>query len=277
MLQYTILDRVKKPFVIYKDTMTNKVCLEPRQGRNKQKSIVISLPHAGVHMVQEIFQNIGLQHVRVQLDKNNIGDYRFLSDQDRIEFARMNDTYSFALADTHKWIIDGQFSHCKLPYDDNSYLTLRESGITMYLLKRDLRDCIVSHARQKQRDNVYYFTDNSKLLDTYITTAFPNEMIKQFQFIVPWFEHKTFDVLSYETLVGQLGRDEQYQCLIKLQEDFEIKGITMDEIINSSIGVPTFTYTKEPSSWKKYWNDNIETWYAESGLKKMNEILGYES
>lgn len=277
MLQYTILDRVKKPFVIYKDSLTNKVCLEPRQGRKKQKSLIIALPHSGVHMVQEIYRNIGLQHVRVQLDKNNIGDYRFLSDIDRIEFSRMNDTYSFALTDTYKWILDGQFAHCKLPYDDNSYLTMRESGLLMYLLKRDLRDCFVSHARQKQRDNMYYFSDSAKLMDTYIVTAFPNEMTKQIQMILPWFTNKTFDVLSYEELCGQIGRDAQYQSIGKLQEDFEVKGMTMDEIINSSVNVPTFTYTKEPSCWKKYWNDNIERWYIDSGIKKMNIALGYDN
>lgn len=277
MLQYTILDRIKKPFVIYKDTFTNQVCLDPRQGTCKKKSMVISLPFSGSHMVQQLFSNLGLQHVRVQHDRNTLGDYRFLTDTDRINFSRSNDSYNLPFIETCKWITDGQFVHNHMRFDDMSYMTIRDSDIIPFLLKRDLRNCIVSHARQKQRDNVYFMNEHARLLDMYISTPYYNEIIETIKAQMPWFENKTFDVISFETLSGQYGKDAQYQSILKLFEDFEISGISMDDIVQKSIGIKTFSYSGENSEWQKYWNDSVEKWYNETGLKAYNIILGYDS
>lgn len=279
MLQYTILDRIKKPFVLYKDTFTNKICLDPRQGMCKKKSIVIALPYSGVHMVQQIFSNLGLQHVRVQHDRSTIGDYRFLTDDDRINFSRNHDSYNLPFIETYKWIIEGQFVHNHMRYDDSSYTMLRDSDVIPYLLKRDLRNCIVSHARQKQRENVYFMNENARLLDMYISTPYYNELIETIKAQMPWFENKTFDTLSFETLSGQYGKDVQYQSLLKLFEDFEISNETpnmqMDDIIQKSIGIKTFSYSGENSEWQKYWSERVEKWYCDTGLKAFNELLGY--
>jgi hypothetical protein len=59
-------------------------------------------------------------------------------------------------------------------------------------------------------------------------------------------------------------------------EDFEINIISSDEVINKCVNKKTFTYSGELSNWRYYWNDDIEKWFDNTGLKKLNEELGYE-
>lgn len=281
MLQYTVLDVAKRPFVIYKDSMTNQICLDPRQGPCRKKAMIISLPHAGVHMVQKIFESLGLYHVRVKHDKNILNDYRFLSDDDRIKVAQNNVSYVFPISESYKWIIDGQVTHNHLRYDDMTYTTLRDSDMMVYLLKRDLRNCVVSHAKQKQKENMLITTEHNKILDMYIMSPYYNELIETIKMQMSWFENKTFDTLSFEPLSGSCGKDIQYQSIIKLLDDLEITesydygNIGLDNIIKKSIGVKTFSFSGENSNWVKYWSPLVEKWYEDTGLKCMNEKLGY--
>jgi len=268
MFQYTILDQVKRPFVIYKNIFENKYCLDPQRGNISKHSMVISLPRSGVHLIQDILTTIGLTHVRVSHTLDSIQDYRFLTDTDRINFSRMHDTYTFPINETYKWVINGQFVHNHLPYDDTTYCLLRESEYSMYILKRNLRDCIVSHAKHKMcLSNTSY--NMSKIMSEYIKMPYYLEISEMTKIMLPWFENKTFDELTYETLVGLNGKDKQYQQIMRLLEDFNITNIQSDEIINKCINKKNFT------DWKTCWSDEIEKWFDKIGLLNLNRLLGY--
>lgn len=266
MFQYTILDRIKRPFVIYKDIFANKYCLDPRHGLSKKKSLIISLPQSGVCLMENILKEFSMQHVRVNLDKNNIEDYRFLSDQDRMSFSRMYDNYSFSFADSFKWISEGQFVYNSLKYDDNLYCLLRDSDYLVYLLKRNLKSSLVSHAIQKQKENMIFTNDNTKLMNMYITLPYYKEVIETTKLMLPWFENKTFNEIEYETLVGQNGKDKQYQTYMQLFEDFNIKRLEMDDVINTCVG--------DVVNWEEYWTPEIEKWFVDN-CGEINETLGY--
>lgn len=276
MLQYTILDTVKRPFVIYKDTFVNQYCLEPRRGMTEKKAMIISLPRSGVHLMQEILCSFNMAHVRVSHEKDTIGDYRFLSDNDRIKFSRIYDSYALPIKESYKWLTNGQFTHNHMKYDDTTYCLLRDSEYLMYILKRNLRDCVVSHARQKQHDNLCFPNDTSKIMDAYIKMPYYVEITETVKLMLPWFRNKTFDEISFESISGKNGKDDQYRTILKLMEDFEIKNMTSDEIINKCVNKKTFTHSGELSDWRNYWNDDIEEWFVDTGLKKLNEELEYE-
>lgn len=275
MLQYTILDTLKHPFVIYKDIFANQYCLDPRKGMNTYKSMVIALPRAGVHLMQEILQELNLFHVRVTHEKNVLNDYRFLSDQDRKQLSRLHDTYSLPITDSYKWIVSGQFVHNKMRYDENTYFMLRDSDYSVYLLKRDLRSCVVSHARQKHRDICCFTDDPNKLMDMYITSPYYKEILEQCKLMIPWFDKKTFDVLEYETLIGQKGQQEQVRMLQTIIEDFRVRYVTPQELIHKCINVPTFSFSGCVSDYQKYWNTKVDKWFNDVGFTKLNNILGY--
>jgi hypothetical protein len=276
MLQYTILDAVKKPFVIYKDCFTNQCSLDPRRGKNNSRVMVISLPHSGVHLMQEILTSMDLYHVRVSLEKNFVQDYRFLSDSDRIQYSRLYDNYNFSINDTNKWITEGQHIHSRIKYDDETYCLLRDSTINMYLLKRNLRNCVVSHARQRQHSSAYYTNDVFEMMQKYIESPYYRELLSSVETLIPWFENETFEEIKFETLIGDEGKDYQYQTVMKLIEDCEGKHVTIDEVIDTNLHKKTFTYTGDLSNWTNYWNDTIEDWFVETGFAKYNKILGYE-
>lgn len=277
MLQYTILDTVKRPFVIYKDTFTNQYCLEPRRGLSKKKAMIISLPRSGVHLMQEIFSSFDMFHVRVNHEKNNVSDFRFLSDTDRIKLSRLYDNYMLPFNESHKWIINGQFTHNHLKYDSNSYVLLRDSDYLMYLLKRDLRSCVISHARQKQHDNLCLTDEPSKLMAMYIALPFYKEILEMVKLMMPWFENKLFDEIKYEDISGQNGVDSQYAILNRLFEDFEIKNTTLFEVIDKCVNCETFTHGRDMiiTKWEDYWNDTIEKWFVDVGFGELNKKLGY--
>lgn len=277
MLQYTVLDRFKRPFVIYKDVILNQVCLDPSIGINKKhKTMIISLPRAGSHMLQEMLLNMGLHHVRLSFDKDNLYDYRFLSDNDRIKFVRTHDTYSFALSESIKWLINGQFVHNHLSYDNTVEKILKDSNINIFILKRNLRDCVVSHARYKQKEIQKIIGDPIKLMEMYITSKHANEFVNMTKLILPWFEKKIFPIVAFEDLYGTNGKAKQYETLNPIVETLQIKYVQMDQILEESIRVKTFSFSGAISDWTKYWSPNVEEWFIKSGCYKMNNILGYE-
>ena len=276
MFQYTILDTVKRPFVIYKDIFMNQYCLEPRRGMLEKKAMVITMPHSGAHLIQEILCSFDMMHVRVSHETDYIGDYRFLSDQDRIKFSRLCDTYMLPIRETIKWITPGQFVINHMKYDDTSYCLLRESDFLMYTMKRNLRNCVVSHARVKMHDKLCITHNKCKLMEDYIKMPYYNELVESIKLMMPWFTNNTFEELSYENIVGENGKDKQYQCLMRLIDDFELTNIKMDNIIDKCINKKTFSYSGEISRWQDYWSDEIEKWFAKIGLKTLNVAIGYK-
>lgn len=267
MLQYTVLDQVKRPFVIYKDTFTSQICLDPRQSNINKRGMIIGMPRSGVGLMQEILKSLGITHVRINYDKNSIGDYRFLTDQDRINFSRAYDSYIFPFTETYQWITKGQFTHNHMKYDDSIYCLLRESDYIVHLLKRNLRSVVVSHALQKRNDGVF-FTDDQKMMEMYIELPYYKEVFENSKLILPWFENNTFDVISFEDLTGSGSVDTQYQTIMKLMEDYGIKSVQIDTVISRSV-------KSYKSEWEKYWSPNVEKWFNNTGFQKMNTVLGY--
>lgn len=268
MLQYTVLDTVKKPFVIYKDIFKNQICLDPKQGMVDKKGFVISFPRAGNGLIENVLTTMGLHHVRITYEKNTIGDYRFLTDEDRVTFARLYDNYNFPFTETYKWITNGQFTHNHLKYDDNLYCMLRDSDFVVHLLKRDLRSIVVSHALQKRKAGILV-CDDVKLMEMYVDLPYYNEILETCKTILPWYANNTFDTIEYETLTGQRNTDAQYQCIMKIMDAYEIKNMTFDTIISKSI-------KRSESNWEKYWSPRIDKWFTSIGFQQMNSVLGYQ-
>jgi hypothetical protein len=276
MLQYTILDCVKKPFVIYKDTFTNKCCLDPRIGYNEnKKAMIMSLPHSGVHLMQEILKLFGLHHVRVNLDQNILYDYRFLSDSDRINFSRLYDGYNFQFNNTYQWVLDGQFICNRVGYNDKIYELLQNSKYVIYLLKRDLRSCLISHARRKRKESNCLPRENNKLMSIYITLPYYKEILETIKILLPWYLNNLFTSIKFEDISCENGKDEQYKQFIQLMEDFEIAHLKMDDVIDKCVNKSTFSFSGNVTKISDYWNDNIEMWFDKIGFKKINQQLGY--
>lgn len=277
MLQYTVLDCVKRPFVIYKDTNTNKCCMDPQIGYNEnKKAMIISIPHSGVHLMQEILKKVGLHQVRVDLDQNMIRDYRFLSDTDRINFSRCYDSYNFSFSNACQWILSGQFVCNRVGYNDKVYEILQNSDFIVYLLKRNLRGCLISHARRKQKESACLPRESSKLMDAYILLPYYKEILETIKLLLPWYSNNIFTQIKFEDICCINGKDEQYKQFIQLFEDFEIEHLKIDSTIDKCINKGTFSFSGKITNISEYWNDDVEKWFDKVGFKRINQQLGYD-
>lgn len=270
MLQYTILDLVKRPFVIYKDVFQNKYCVEPRRGKTNKRTMIISLQNSGINVMHEIMSTIDMYHVRINYDKTTLGDYRFLTSEDMVRFSRKYDNYTFNFSDSYKWITDGQYINSNLKYDDDVYITLRDSDYLVYLFKRDIRTCLISHALDKLNVNKYFDNGNkSGLMECYITRTYYREILELTKMMLPWFTSDTFDVIKYEDIFGTKNNFVQ-----KLIEDFNIRENYREDIENC-IGTQ-ISDEKNVINWRDYWNSSIERWYVDNNFNEINKNLGYE-
>jgi hypothetical protein len=276
MLQYTILDSVKRPFIIYKDTFTNQYCLEPRRGKNKSRTCIITYPETCINVMRDILEKFDMYHVRVNYDLNTLHDYRFLSDEDQIKFSRKYDSYTFDINDTIKWITEGQFIDSRIKFNSDIHKLFKDSEYKVYLLKRNLRECIIEHASKK--NTLRNDTRNCKhdkeynIMNMYIKTPYYNEISEYVKIMIQWYESNTFETINYEDLTGLNGKTDQYNIILKLIEDHKVNSITIEQILNECINKQEQNKIK----WEEYWNENIEKWFKNTGLYELNKKLGYE-
>jgi len=276
MLQYTILDSVKRPFIIYKDTFTNQYCLEPRRGKNKSRTCIITYPETCINVMRDILEKFDMYHVRVNYDLNTLHDYRFLSDEDQIKFSRKYDSYTFDINDTIKWITEGQFIDSRIKFNSDIHKLFKDSEYKVYLLKRNLRECIIEHASKKntlRNDTRNYKHDKEyNIMNMYIKTPYYNEISEYVKIMIQWYESNTFETINYEDLTGLNGKTDQYNIILKLIEDHKVNSITIEQILNECINKQEQNKIK----WEEYWNENIEKWFKNTGLYELNKKLGYE-
>ena len=274
MLQYTILDAVKKPFVIYKDTITNTCTLDPRCGQNDKKAFIIAMPEGCSNITKSLMCSFNMFHLRVNYDINVINDYRFLSDEDQIKFSRKYDTYSFNLNDTLKWISLGQCVICSAKYSDDMYNLLRELGFLVYLIQKNLRSCVISHALNKRTLQLMGYGNNviidKHIMELYIKTPYYREILETNKMMMPWYENKLFKIIKYEDIIGSTTLINQHDVVIQLMEDFGMRREMYYEVISK------IEENNNVPNWVEYWNDDIERWFAQSGLYELNKRLGYE-
>lgn len=280
MLQYTIFDRVKRPFIIYKDTNANRYCLEPRKGKNRNRTCLITYHETNINLMRDILETFDMCHVRVNYDLNVIHDYRFLSDDEQIRFSRKYDTYTFNINDTIEWIMEGQFIDSNIKFNSEFYIFLRDTNYITYLFKRNLRECVVEHAKKKiatfgsyQCRNTSQSSNKHEIMNEYIKTPYCGEIVECVKMMMPWYTNNTFEVIRYEDIIGLNDTAEQYSTILKLMEDHNIENITMEQINNRCIG----KHKPYIINWEEYWDERAEEWFNATGLYDLNLRLGYEN
>ena len=145
----------------------NNLYLDPKSSDHKFKIMINTLPKSGTHLCQKIFENIGLHFVRVFLNWDHMGDYRQMSDEDRIRMRKPHQYFKYPIHRTKRWIKNGQFTHTHMKFGDDIYRKVR-GDFKLFLMKRNMRDMIVSHAKQKQRDHKDLSDDPKEMLKMYV-------------------------------------------------------------------------------------------------------------
>ena len=94
----------------------------------------------------------------------------------------------------------------------------------------------------------------------------------------PWKDRGDVFQVKFETLMGDDGKEAQFSMLKGLG-GFLGLDITDDEIagaLSDSIGAETLTYSGKRSSYKDWWNGELEDLFTQYGFKELNKRYGYE-
>jgi len=186
-------------------------------------------------------------------------------------------------------IKNGQFSFGHIPYYLEGEQMLRDFKKVFSF--RELRDVIVSLVRYyDSREQNYAKPERVKLYNKFRETQMGNEKFKawyamwgkEFADLIrnmfPWKDRGDVFQLKFEVLMGDEGREAQFSMLRSLG-GFLGLNITDDKIekaLLDSVGTETLTYSGKRSSYKDWWNGELEDLFTQYGFKELNRLYGYE-
>ena len=95
--------------------------------------------------------------------------------------------------------------------------------------------------------------------------------------MIGWMEDPETLKLSFETIYGDYGKEEQYKTISKICSFLNIDAVNvdLDMVLGQTLGVETKTWSGSRSKIEMYWNDEIEAKFVALGGKEMNKVLGY--
>jgi len=108
------------------------------------------------------------------------------------------------------------------------------------------------------------------IMELYIKTPYYREILETNKMMMPWYENKLFKIIKYEDIIGSTTLINQHDVVIQLMEDFGMRREMYYEVISK------IEENNNVPNWVEYWNDDIERWFAQSGLYELNKRLGYE-
>lgn len=251
---------------------------DKKKGTCKHKVILITIPRSGTHLCQAIFSRLFLHHVRVFPQLDHLGDYRHLTDADRHRLKRPHDVKKIPLHMSLQWMLSGQFTHTHLKYNSDAIDLLKKYDYKCFLVKRNLKSVLISHARQKQRDHRFFSDDPKEMMKLYIKHPVSNDIVKPVKQMFPWFYRNLYPVVSYEKLSGEMGPNEQKNELkfIVSKLGIDLNTLNLDRLISNSVNKKTFTYSGEKVKWQDYWSKEVEQWFKTVELFQINRGLGYD-
>ena len=114
-----------------------------------------------------------------------------------------------------------------------------------------------------------------KFLDTYKMTEF----LKTLQNRLNWIDDSSIFHISFEEILGDLGKEIQHEKLFQLFEfvDVDIHHKNIDDILNQVINSKTLTWSGKRSNYLDYWNSEVESKFCELELDKINSTLGFDN
>lgn len=251
-------------------------------GSSPHRIIVCSIPKAGTYLVHRLLELLGCVPSRLHLSSTLLTDYRFAT----VREAREN--YEKLMVDVplHRavdLVLPGQFSVGHLECSD--YVREALSDVKKMFVFRDLRDGVVSFLRFLASTG----REGEVTCDWKDLPAGPEQMLRfldaagqdyfnQTLPMIDWLDQPDVFFVSFETLYGDAGADEQRSLIERLHGFLELPGDTLDvdALCGSLIGAPTMTWSGGRVSRDAYWNDEVEGRFERFGGVEANHRLGYE-
>lgn len=255
---------------------------QPTPGASPHRVVVCSIPKAGTYLVDRLLELLGCVPTRLHHSSAILTDYRFAT----VREAREN--YERLLIDIPldravPLMLPGQFGVGHLECSD--YVREVLSSVKKIFVFRDLRDGVVSFLRflaatgrggdatrtwkdlPAGPEKTLHFLDVAG--QDYFNMTLP---------MIDWLDQPDVFCISFETLYGDAGADEQRALIERLHGFLDLPGDLPDinALCSSLIGAPTMTFSGGRVSYQSYWNEEVERRFAAFGGAQANLRLGYE-
>ncbi len=261
-------------------TNKNFPILSKKTGNFQGKIAILTIPKSGTYLLSKILSKVGFEEVQINAQNYSIMDYRWTTMDDPL-----NLPYHIQLEISSKMILPGQILTGHIECNDYSKNHLKD--FKKVFVYRNLRDGLVSLMRHAENwgNNVYErkMLQNIdlkpkkmiKFLDTYKMTEF----LKTLQNRLKWINDSSTFHISFEEILGDLGKEIQHEKLFQLFEfvDVDIHHKNIDDILNQVINSKTLTWSGKRSNYLDYWNSEVESKFCELELDKINSTLGFDN
>jgi len=255
----------------------------PKKGNCPHKVIICAIPKAGTYLYARLLELLGLEFTKLHIWLTGVGfsDYRFSSMKEaRENYERFN--VEMPLRDTVKLIHEGQFAVSHLEHNSETKQLLGKFKVIF--VYRNFRDCLVSHMRflvsaGRDKDRTAPFRvmpDGPDKLLKYMDSYWKS-LIDETNRVLGWFDDRDALKVSFEDIVGDSGATAQRSTIKKIAHYLEVplEEGKLDWTLTSLLWTDTLTWSGSRTSHGLFWNDQVESKFAEIGGHKINIKLGY--
>lgn len=241
--------------------------------------LVNSIPKSGTYFLEAALREAGIAPVRLHLSGTNIvDDYRKLSDDEvhvNPEQCRVHLPVNLVTRLLKGRAVVGHIESASM------LSVIRQQGVCIFNLRRNLRDVLVSLYRFKYQ----------KVQPCGETDRYWREMSEQTRFIAFLITYSADDIAHIKAIALMMLSDEgsipvKYEelCSVRFSEAVTatLNGLKpgfaqqLSACLTAQYGKKNPTFSGTRSQWQDYWSDDAEKYFSLSGLKEINIQLGYE-
>ena len=275
------IDRQNRPLRVFRNTVLKRykigqVWLDTECGTNPSRCFVISIPKSGTNALCVAVEMLGFHLVRVHPLVHRLGDWRCFSNNDVYKYE--NEWFDFELRLSEQWIHPGQLVASHIQHTTEIERII--SRFRAIFIRRDLRDAVTSHMRhvekaltlQYNRDFTFGDSEQDRLR-RYTGSIEAENFVNWAGSIHPWANTSSVFQIRYEDLTSI---DDLQATVEQLCEflDVSFSSEILDKIRDLRQH-STVTLSPQRSDFRKFWSDEAEEWYEQSGLQEINKTLGY--
>lgn len=245
---------------------------------NNSGFFVNSIPKSGTYFLEDALKNLGIDSVRLHLTgKDVVDDFRNLPDEE----IHVNPGKVRISCPVHL-ITELLAGRTAVGHVENSQTIdkMHEQQITVFNLRRNLRDVLVSLYRFKYKKvkpfgdfDLHWrsFSEQSRFIGFLLTYAqFEIDHIKQ---IAEMMLNDSLSInLSYEDMCTGVFDEVNRAKLEQIRNGFSDD---LSSALKLQYGKVNPTYSGARSDWRSIWTEDAESFFHTSGLDSLNIRLGY--
>jgi len=239
---------------------------------------VNSIPKSGTYFLEDALKKLGIDSVRLHLTGQDVvDDFRNLPDEEiHVNPGKVRINCPVHLVTE---LLAGRTAvgHVENPQTIHK---MHEQQVTVFNLRRNLRDVLVSLYRFKYKKvkpfgdfDLHWrsLSEQSRFIGFLITYA--NYEIDHIKKIAEMMLDDSMSInLSYEDMCTGFFDEENSFKLDNIRDGFSTD---LSSALKLQYGQVNPTYSGSRSDWRSIWNDDAESFFRTSGLEDLNIRLGY--